>query len=168
MLYTCDALLPRAERYASLKFRRVSRRFRSRRLDYGDAIELAAFLDVVPVRFARWLFDWDKYGISAAQAIQRHYRDLAEEYAKANHASVRVEDGIDLLRLLMAEGWNPRFGGYPKISKRSLRALRHDGVEPLALARELGMTVDQVKWAILGRPDRSAERNRAIASVAVG
>src|SRR3954447_21299223 len=56
--FHCDALLPQAERYASLKFRRCARVFEG---DASDAVELAAFLAVVPFHWARWIFHWPRW-----------------------------------------------------------------------------------------------------------
>lgn len=167
MYYTCDALLPRAEKYASLKFRRIARRFNPFRLDYGDALELAAFLHVVPIKFATRLFEWDQGGVKAARTILYHFRGAAEEFAKANLDSVTVQDGITLIQRLREYGWNPRMG-WPDISKRSIRQLHHDGAGPTALARELDVDVDQVTW-ITRTHTRGAEKsNRAVVGLAVG
>lgn len=154
-------LLPIEQRYTNIQFRRFARRFRSRRLDYDDAQELAAFLAVCPRKScARWIFRWDKYSQTAAKAVEKHYRDAARESIEANISSFGITDAVGLLRAMRDSGW--KSGPWPPFIKRAVLQLAHErGVR--AAADGFGLGVDQVY--VMSRPRKRANRKAVRAAV---
>jgi hypothetical protein len=165
MLYHCDALLPVAERYSSTKFRRLSRRFYAHRLDAGDRLELASFLAVVPVRWSKWIFHWDRIGLWQAKLIP----PAPQDFANANFGSVTLEDGLAVLQAMKDGGWT--YGGLPWIVRMSILGLRDAKMTHKEIAELTGLTDSRVYDAIThGRRRRPAitKRDRALAGVLVG
>lgn len=155
--FHADALLPDAERYASLKFRRVHHG----EWDVYDETELAAFLYVVPIRWARWIFQWDR-GI-ARRAVRVTGNP---EFALANSGALDVETGVAVIRAMRDGGW--RHGTLPNVSRDALRELHHNGLNDTALAEMTGLSVDQVQYARKGRPRGDLNRFVSVASLAIG
>lgn len=167
MPYHCGALLPTEQRYTNLQFRRLSRYFRVASVDYDDAICLAAFLRVVPPQFASWIFHWTPYTAKKAHALLYYYREPSREYARANFSELSVEDGLRVLQAMQDGGWTR--GPLPKVVKRALKELHHLGRSVPALAKDVGLSVDQVKHAIWGaRGKMKQESVRATAALGVG
>lgn len=155
--FHCDALLPEAERYASLKFRRVHDGF----WDAWDETELAAFLHIVPIRWAKYIFQWPR-------RIQRKAVGVIgnPEFGLANEAALDIETGLAVIQAMRDGGF--RHGRLPRVAIDTLRELRHDGFSAVDLASRTGLSVDQVKYATIGRPNRAFRRNSAFAALAVG
>lgn len=170
MPWTCDATLPTAERYASLKFRRFARRFDVSRIDYEDAAELVAFMLVVPERWAKWIFHWDLEGRAAARALFEHMKDRPETLAMMdqNLAQQDYADGIAVLGAMRDGGFNK--GGLPPICRMAVRELQDQGLSYAKIARKLGLTFDQVRIAVEGTRPRGPSRASASAAalLAVG
>lgn len=157
MLYSCDALLPTAERYASLKFRRYSRWFRPTRFAWDEALELVAFVETIGgVKFAAFVFHWGHAGVKAYERLRKHMLADAQPYIRANEGSVGLDDGLAVLKAMQDGGWKSH--GLPKLVKNALASLIHAGNGPTEVARATGLSVDQVLWAV--RPRRN---NRALA-----
>jgi len=101
--YDCDALLPLEERYASLKFRRLSRRIVPRYVDWADAVELVAWMQTLGgVKYAREIMMWPN---SSMDYVRRLYE--APEFVEAaapllaeNQRLVTAEDGFKLLHMI--------------------------------------------------------------------
>lgn len=166
MPYHCGALLPTEQRYTNLQFRRVSRFFRNRDLDYDDAMCLAAFLRVVPVEFSSWVFHWNKYTVRQAHKLLWHYREPSREMARENFANMTIEDGLMVLSAMQDAGWEK--GKLPAMSKRALKELHHLGRSVPELARDVGLSVDQVKNAIWGPRGKKMPSDKAIAALSLG
>lgn len=152
--FHADALLPEAERYASLKFRRVHDGV----WDVWDETEVAAFLYVVPIRWARWIFQWNRKVARKAVRVTGN-----PEFALANSAALDIETGLAVIRAMRDGGW--RRGKLPDVARDALRELHHRGHADSALAKITGLSVDQVQYARKGRPLKSFS---AIAALAVG
>lgn len=165
MPFHCGALKPEAERYIDRQFRTFAVRFRGKRLDYDDACELAAFLAIVPINQARWIFRWDKYGMRAAKSVIRWYSAPAEAEGmiSANKEHADISDGIAIIQAMRAGGWTK--GYLPKLTKAAIQQLYHSGMKPKAISKDLGLSIDQVHYVIWGRPDHSARRARAMAQL---
>lgn len=166
MIYTCDALLPTAERYASLKFRRYARWFRPTKLDYGDALELVSFVEAIGgVRHARWIFHWTGQApVKAYQRLKQHVLADVEDYIHANQASIGLDDGLAVLRAMQDGGW--RGYGLPDCVKKSIQSLleHHSAAE---IAERLGLTNEQVVYAS-GRKGAAKKRVQAAAYGSLG
>lgn len=166
MIYHCDALLPTQARYASLKFRRYSRWFRPTRLDYGDALELVAFVETIGRKHAAYVFQWGRAGVNAYARLARHMAADAQPYIRANQASVGLDDGLAVLRAMQDGGWTR--GALPRITKMSIQTLLLDHTQSY-VARQLGLTRDQVVVAT-GRRGLAARASRAkaISALSIG
>lgn len=143
--WSCDALLTRPERYASLKFRRMARRFDWTRMGYADGAELCAFLAIVPIRWSRYLFEWRASGVASAERVLKHLSD-DDGVARAvdeNMAALDRETGLAVLRVLHENGW--AHGQVPDVVRRALLDMRDEGISQPRIARETGLTLDQVR-----------------------
>lgn len=158
--YHMGALLPIEQRYTNLAFRRVARRFSPKRLDYDDARVLAAFLALVPPRFARFIFHWDKIAVSHAKIIQREFTD--ERLVRANWEAVDMETAIAILQAMKDGGW--KSGPLPDIVKSAVREAKHRGRD---VSKDFGLGVDQVNAIMWPRTKRRADRARARVSLVV-
>lgn len=155
--FHADALLPEAERYASLKFRRVHDGY----WDEWDEAELAAFLYIVPIRWAKWIFQWSRPIVRRAVDVRGN-----PELAFANAEKLDMETGVAVIQAMREGGW--RGGKLPVIARDALRELRHRGKTAASIAKMTGLTVDQVKYATIGRPVKNARRNLAVVGLSVG
>lgn len=165
MLYHCDALLPTAERYASLKFRRFSRWFRPTKLAWDDALELVAFVETIGLKHARFVFHWHgQAGVKAYARLRQHMLDEAQPYISANVASLGLDDGLAVLRAMQDGGWQSH--GLPNVVRMAIQTLLVDH-NAAQVARKLGLTVDQVVWAS-GRKGIGTRRRQARAISSLG
>lgn len=165
MLYHCDALLPTAERYASLKFRRFSRWFRPTKLDWGDALELIAFVEVVGVKYARFIFHWTGHApVRAYARLRRHVGGEAEPFIQANRASIGLDDGLAVLRAMQDGRWER---GLPAVVKQSIQVLLLDHSQA-KVAKMLGLTDAQVAHASGRRLKAASQRQNARIALITG
>lgn len=134
--HNCDALLPKLERAASLKFRRFARLH----LDHDDGCELVAFLDVVPHRWAKYIFGWSEYLVGQVRSIGPMCR--VPEMIADNNAHWTRDDGLAVLRAMQDGGW--KSGGMPKIVVRAIWDMRDAGASLNDVAEVAGLTRDQV------------------------
>lgn len=167
MIYDCDALLETNARYASLKFRRFSRWFRPTKLDWGDAIELVAFVESIGgPKHAAYVFHWGQAGVRAYARLRKHVGDAAQPYIRANRESLSLDDGLAVLRAMQDGGWKSH--GLPDVVRKAIQTLgeTHNQAQ---IARLLGLTIDQVGWA-MGRRGQAAKRRRAasVGSLGIG
>lgn len=137
--YACDADLPIAQRYASMKFRLVARNFRLRKVPYEVACELVAFLHIVPLRYAKWIFQWNARTIRRAQVIWDR-ADVQEDARRsgmieANLRAATADTGLAILKAMQEGGWAK--GHLPPIVMMAIAELNHRGVSAAVLAREL-------------------------------
>jgi hypothetical protein len=148
MPWTCDATLPTAERYASLKFRRFARILYAHRLDYGEAQELVAFGLVVGAKALRWIFQWPPPAVREYRRLEAHMVKDVDVVAAAeqNRACYTKDEGLAVLRAMQDGGF--RAGSVPEIVRMALLALRDEGISQPKIAVMLGVTHDQVRvWA---------------------
>lgn len=167
MIYHCDALLETNARYASLKFRRFSRWFRPTKLDWADAVELVAFVESIGgAKHARYVFHWGQAGVRAYGRLKRHVADAAQPYIRANREHFSVDAGLAVLRAMQDGGWQGH--GLPEIVRKALQSLNETHTQA-EIARRVGLSVDQVGWAI-GRRGQAAKRRRAasVGALAIG
>lgn len=145
MPWTFDTLLPAAERYASLKFRRVSRRFDASRLDYAEAVELVAIGRTLGEVMAAKIFGWDVEG-------RAEYKRLAAGFADNEDVALAVEqnregysraEGLRVLEVMKESGWKQ--GYTPEIVRLALLDMRAAGLSQPKIAAALGLTLDQVR-----------------------
>jgi hypothetical protein len=166
MLANCDVTLPTGERYASSKFRRFSRITRVYRLTVEDQLELALFLRIVPMRWARIIFQWDD---ATVRHLKRCLICPLPAYVDAQAASLTLEDGLAVLQALHDAGWK-RSSKLPKICRMAIIGLRDAGLSYPKIASVVGLSQDQVAYVCVGRPERRriTSRGRAAAAVSVG
>jgi hypothetical protein len=153
--FHCDALLPTAERYSSLKFRRVAQHFDG---DASDAVELAAFLAIVPFRWARWIFHWPR------RYVLPKVIWAPPEFIRANREALDLDTGFAVLHAMQDGGW--RRGRLPDVVRNTVLELVHNGRAQVDVARELGLSQDQVQYVVKGR--NTAASARAVAGLAIG
>ena len=166
MRFTCGATLPTAQRYSDPRFRRVSRRFYPRKVGEFECIELAAFLHVVPIRWARWIFQWDRYGLRAADYVLRNFQEAAEPFADENVRAMDVADGLAVVRGMQDGGW--RHGKLPDLSRNALFELRDAGLSAKEIAALAGLTVNQVEYQFRTKDIRGKSRAFAIGGLGIG
>ncbi len=156
MIYACDALLPTAERYASLKFRRFSRWFRPTKLDWWDALELVVFVETITPKAAQYVFHWGHAGVKAYERLQKHMLPHIQPFLDDNLKSLGVDDGLAVLQAMRDGGYVGQ--GLPKIVRDALRELHHNGNSYQKLADLTGLSYGQVRHAIALRVvgDRAA------------
>jgi hypothetical protein len=156
MIFHSDALLPTAERYASPKFRRVARTFNAYDLDYGDALELVAFLGVLPVYFSRHVFHWKGTGIANANLLLGHESLVkdAQPFVEDNLQRIDEGDGLMMLTAMIDGGWSR--GKTPVWSRRALQAGWDRGESAAAQAKAVGLTRDQIQYMRTPRKRRKS------------
>jgi hypothetical protein len=159
MLFHGDGLLPQAERYASGKYRRLSRAIRVPDMDYGDALELAAFMGVVGHEAASYVFQWNKR--TANDVLRLVDWDEAREYISANLASVEEGDGLSLLRAMREGGWKRRADRLPELIRQDLRAGWDRGISSYEQAKVWPLTRDQIQRLRTPRRTKADERRAA-------
>lgn len=149
MPYMCDALLPLEERYASLKYRRLSRSFDPYRQDTADLVEARALLitpGILPIH-AYALMRWT-YRMNERLKLLEQLDDLARPLAQANAMAASVEDGEAMLRTILQN--RPEWGRtVPMWSTRYLQTMRRRGASVRALAGHFGVAEWKVQrwWA---------------------
>ena len=145
MPWTFDALLPAEQRYSSLKFRRVARRFDPTRLDYADAAELVAFVRTVDLKHARWMFHWAGAGVREMDRLLKHLSADAnvERMVQENHDRTTRADGLAMLKAMRDGGW--RQGSVPPGLRMALLDMRDAGLSQPKIAEMTGLTHDQVR-----------------------
>jgi len=161
--WACDALLPVAERHASLKFRRFFKRFDATRIDYESACELVAFLDMVPMFWSCRIWHWTAIGKREVQRLVDHLRDSEDvaRMVRENQLALDRETGVAILRALLDNGWER--GKVPDACARAMLDMRAAGFSVPSIARSFGVSVDQARW-IMGR-NVTARAASAVASV---
>lgn len=165
-MYDCDALLPTADRYGSLKFRRVSRWFRPTKLDWEDALELVAFVETIGFAYARWIFHWHGQAVVKAYArLKNHVGAEADPLIRANHAELGPHVGVAVWKAMLDGGW-PVSKYLPPLVRQSVRQLYFSGMKPNAIASLFGMPVTKVKSALRHKTGNS--RAKAAASLGIG
>jgi len=164
MPWTMDALLPRIPRYTSRKFRRVFKSFRATDLDSADATELVAFVGTVGLKAATWIFQWTDVGVREAKRLIDHIpvHDLVEE----NSALATRADGLACLDAMKDGGWTK--GPVPGIVRMAFLDMRASGQSVPRIAREVGLTVDQVRVMANGLRKPSARRFVRVADLVAG
>ena len=143
--YDCDVTLPTATRYASPKFRRFARSFDPYRLDYEDAVELVAFLQMVPIHASAYIFGWDRDGVGGARSLiqSQELFEAGQVLDEANRRLVTPPDALMVLSAMQDGGW--RRGPVPAIVTDGVRALRKGGQSLPKIAVQLGVTYEQAK-----------------------
>ena len=155
--YSCDATLPRAERYASEKYRRFSRRFRPKILLWSEILELYGWMKFLnsPANL-QLLMLWEERTIKFVRYVMKDPDVVraGQPYVDANFASATMEDGFAVLRALQDNGW--KSGNIPKIVKMALAEEWHTtGISTAKQAEKHGLTLDQCRFM------RSPRRKRA-------
>jgi hypothetical protein len=96
----------------------------------------------VPLKWAKYIFQWDSRGRRAAEYVYEH--DLRPELVEANWELLDIEDAVAVLRALQDGGWQR--GKFPKIVVMAMYALRDRGLSARAIAEYMGVTLNQVEY----------------------
>lgn len=165
--YHCDALLDPAQRYASLRYRRVAQRIELRLLTWADAAELVGFVETIGLRHARYILRWRGQAVVRAyRRLRKHIGDAAHPYIQANQSEMGVDTGLAVLRAMQDGGWT--HGRLPWVVKMALKELRKSNTIA-AIARETGLSREQVKTACDVRRDgRLREQASASGALMLG
>lgn len=140
-----------------MKFRLIARNFRLRKVPYEVACELVAFLHVVPLRHAKWIFQWNPRTVRRARFIWKHEGVQADALKsgmiEANMRAVSVDVGLALLAAMREGGW-PGRGVLPDVVRMAIaeRYHRQGRWSAAALGRELGVSANVVRNAEKARP----------------
>ena len=139
-----------------MKFRLIARNFRLRKVPYEVACELVAFLHVVPLRYAKWIFQWNARTVRRAKVIWDR-ADVQEDARKsgmieANLRAVSVDVGLAVLAAMREGGWTK--GWLPPIVNMAIAELHHQRGwgSAAAIGRELGVSTARVLNAKNARP----------------
>jgi hypothetical protein len=145
MPWTSDALLPTAERYASLKFRRVAQKFSNAKLSWEDAAELVAFLHVVAPSRAAFVFHWGQWSVGEAQRLFAHMENDPDVQlmVQENLAQQDFGDGLACLRAMQDGGW--RKGTVPAIVRMAMLDMLGRGATRQQVADAFDVTLDQMR-----------------------
>lgn len=140
--YACDALLPTGQRYASEKFRLLARNFRLRKVPYEVACELVAFLHVVPLLHAKWIFQWNDHTQRRAKVIWER-EDVQADVARtgmveANLRACDVDVGLAVLDAMRDGGWTR--GRLPDVVRMAVAELNHRKVRVRAISSRTGLS----------------------------
>jgi hypothetical protein len=169
--YHCDALLPQAERYASLKFRRLAQRIEIKLLTWEDLIELIAFVESIGgVKYARYIFMWKgRAVVRAYRRLKKYVGDAADAAVAANQSHMGVDVGLAVLTAMLEGGWKGK-RTLPPVVKMSLKALRKQGNTISAISKATGLSREQVKTAcdVRRKDGARSERAAAYSALALG
>lgn len=158
------ATLPRIERVTDARFRRACGVFR---LDLVDAVELTAFLHIVPPDFARWIFGWKRTSVLAAREFLADPKicELAQPLVVENIHAMSVPNGLAILRAMQDGGWRPR-NTAPQVVFDTIANMRADGMPPEKIAEITGLRVETVwRWSRPRSEKASAAQARAVAAL---
>lgn len=140
-----------------MKFRLIARNFRLRKVPYEVACELVAFLHVVPIGAAKWVFHWNARTIRRARVIWKR-EDVQADVVRsgmldANLRAVSVDVGLAVLAAMRDGGW-PGKGPLPDVVRMAIaeRYHRQGRWGAAALGRELGVSAHVVRNAEKVRP----------------
>lgn len=154
-----DALRP-AE---TPKFKRAKGRLKLSLLDYAEAAELAAFVDMVGIDHARWIFNWYAPDMAEATRLVEHFHALGPDHAARvaqNNEAIERADGLAVLGAMLRGGW--RWGSVPPIVRLAFLDMRDCGMTWPQIAGVTGLTVDQLRYMA------GARRRRGDGPVAPG
>lgn len=165
MPFTCDALLPLADRYASERFRRVAQHFNPARIDYGTALELIAFVETVGLHWAKRILHWRSRGLRDYATLKDHIGSDAEPYIDHNRSCIDEADGLAVLVALRDMGW--RKGPLPEMVKDAVWAAHKRREGQKAIQERLGLSKDQFE-AIVWRRRAAGSRSRVVVGPVVG
>lgn len=142
--WSCDAL---DKRYASDKFRRATPYVHADLMGYDEMTEMCAFLRTFPLRWSQHIFAWsDGTARWVHDYVLPHYKDdpLVAARARENDAALDVDTGLAALAVLQQNGWESRNKKLPPPTRMAMLELRAQGWTMARLARELGLSYDQV------------------------
>lgn len=147
--YACDALLPTGQRYASEKFRLLARNFRLRKVPYEVACELVAFLHVVPLLHAKWIFQWNDHTQRRAKVIWER-EDVQADVARtgmveANLRACDVDVGLAVLDAMRDGGWSR--GRLPDVVRMAVAEMNHRKVPLRQIMLRTGLKHGRIYYA---------------------
>lgn len=156
--HACDALLPIEQRYASEKFRTLSRHFEPSRLLWAEAVECVAWTQFLGGPEATLpIMLWRRSQLERVHAMLAEpelIKDAAPLLAE-NYAQARVEDGFAILRSMQDQG-RGKFFTLPRPVVMALQEEWHTtGISAAKQGLKHGLTRWQVQWA------RTPRRKRA-------
>jgi hypothetical protein len=158
------ATLPLEQRATDPRFRRVTRRFK---LDVADAVELVAFLHIVPPAHAKWIFQWGEAGVRDARQLLAHpeISKLAQPMVEENIRALNVDVGLAVLKAMRDGGWTPG-KTVPKIVRDTIAELRSLGNSGAKISRVTGIPEPTISRWLHGPSKRSeSRRSRAVAAL---
>jgi len=172
MPYMCDSLLDTEARYASMKYRRLSRWFDPYTLTADELIEARALV-LTPgfrIEHVRALMMWKRSFVPTLDLLSA-YDDEAKPLAEANALGVDQADGEAVIRAILGNfpNWCQSM---PLPATRALQELRRRGASSSELAKKFGTTPERLKrwWkadmfdplTMMPRPRELLSRNRPI------
>lgn len=167
--YDLGVTLPMVQRLTDARFRRVCRWFSVRKLDPETAVELYAFLELMPYKWSKWIFKWEyRWMPHMVKRLQAHepYRLAAQVAIEANLHALSVDNVLAILTAMQEGGWTTKHQT-PKIIKDALRELRASGVSCVEIAKRTGLPYDRVR-DYTGRRDGLGRGQRRASLLAVG
>lgn len=155
LAYDCGLTLPRDDRYASLRYKRVSGDLKGRKLDLRDARELAAIVAVVGFPAAVHAFGWTPWSRTLVKELVDHLKDdpEVERMRRVNLSNNDPDTAMALLSALVDGGWKPKGKGWPGIIRVALLYLKERGLKTKDVATRYGLPLAIVRSG-MGRGDR--------------
>lgn len=144
--YDCGVTLPQVERYTDARFRRVSVYFDAYRLDQVDAVELVAFLALVPFQWSAFIFQWPDWMFRRVAKLCAHpvYAEAAVFMHEENLVCLTPEIGLAILSAMRDGGFSR--GTLPPVVIDAMRELRKRGISVREIAERTGLSRDQVQF----------------------
>lgn len=140
MPFMCDALLPTEQRYASTKYRRLSKWFNPYRQERGDLVEVRAMLLTpgVDKTHVKAMMRWSPAMMGNLKVLDE-LDDEARPLAQANAEAAGLDDGEAMIRAILDA--DPEWGRYmPHWSQLALTARRDRGETAKDMAKEFGVS----------------------------
>lgn len=153
LAYDCGLTLPRDDRYASLRYKRVSGDLKWRTLDLQDARELAAIVAVVGFPAAKHAFGWTPWSRTLVEQLVDYLKDdpEVERMRRANLSNDDPDAAMALLSAMVDGGWKPKGKGWPGIIRVALLYLKERGFKAKDVAARYSLPLAIVRSGMLNR-----------------
>lgn len=137
--FDCGATLPLVQRYTDQRFRALVRKVNAQQLPPELALELSAFLKLLPRKWAAYIFHWNPRRIKLKglpESLDMHY---------ANMKALTPEHIVALLQAMREGGWDGK-GGPADLILMAMLGFRERGLTNREIATAMGLTPMQVTY----------------------
>jgi hypothetical protein len=152
--YDCGITLPLEQRYTDWRFRRVCRYIHG--LDQADAIELAATLRLLPVKWAHYAFHGKAAWRRDATEVLNTFWDACEPYYRTNLERITPETTVLIVQALREGGWKCK-NPLPPVVRMGCLGFRARGKTTAQIAEIYGFSYWTVAWQFRSQPSAARE-----------